>query len=225
MGFFSDMKAISSVQKIKNGGMAKLSISQITGLLINLPDAKKNLPVNKFNQIYKLFNDLRTCNTKIEMNREVYLQQAIDIIKRFDAIAPYEKYSGGNETEFSFLMNDIRSENRVDNSVDDELINNEKVAYAKQLVQQSNEVIALEDARKFVDILFLYSVYGKNDTLIAFDGFIDNIVKKYGAIHSIVIVSFFMGALNANGVITQNELDSMSKNFTNELLKNSFQNQ
>lgn len=33
----------------------------------------------------------------------------IKIIKKFDAIAPYEKYSGGNEIEFSFMMDDIRN--------------------------------------------------------------------------------------------------------------------
>ena len=110
MGFFSDIKAIGTIQKIKNGGTAKLSISQITGLIINLADAKNNLPDSKYKQICALFDDLRTCNTKFEMNYEGYLQQAIDIIKRFDVIAPYEKYSGGNETEFSFLMDTIRSQ-------------------------------------------------------------------------------------------------------------------
>lgn len=218
MSFFSDIKAIGSVQKIKNGETAKLSISQITGLLINLIDAKENLSAYEFNQIYSLFNSLRTCKRKTEMNYESYLQQAVDIIKRFDAIAPYEKYSGGNEIEFSFLMDDIRAENSSDNCAKDELINNARKAYSEQLVQQSNGMIDWEDARKFADILFLYSVYGKSDTLVAFDGFIDDIVKKHGAIFSVTIVSYFMGILNSNGVITQNELDSMRKKFTNDIV-------
>lgn len=225
MGFFSDIRAISSIRKIKNGGTAKLSISQITGLIINLPDARNNLPANKFYQVYELFNRLRTCNTKMEMDYRGYLQQAVDIIKRFDAIAPYEKYSGGNETEFSFLMDDIRAEDNSHNTITDDFIDKEKEEYAKQLVQQSNGMITVEDAKQFVDILLIYSAYGKKDALDAFDVFVDNIVEKYGAIPSITIVSFFMGALNTNGVITQTELDNMSKNFTNELIKNSFQNQ
>ena len=109
MGFCSDIKAIGIIQKLKNGGTAKLSISQITGLIINLADAKNNLPDHKFRQICALFDDLRTCNTKFEIDYEGYLQQAVEIIKKFDAIAPYEKYSGGNETEFSFLMSTIRT--------------------------------------------------------------------------------------------------------------------
>ena len=39
------------------------------------------------------------------------LDTAVKIIKSFDEIAPYEKYSGGSEIEFSFLMEDIYGKN------------------------------------------------------------------------------------------------------------------
>ena len=42
---------------------------------------------------------------------DLYLDTAVKIIKQFDEIAPYEKYSGGNEIEFSFLMAEIRGKN------------------------------------------------------------------------------------------------------------------
>ena len=111
MGLFADIKAIGAVQKIKNGGVCKLTIAQITGLLINLPDAEKNLSKQEFDQVYALFKEMRKCNTKMQMNIELYLDTAVKIIKEFDKIAPYEKYSGGNEIEFSFMMADIRGEN------------------------------------------------------------------------------------------------------------------
>ncbi|MFR7758307.1 MAG: hypothetical protein ACLU3G_04335 [Christensenellales bacterium] len=111
MGLFADIKAVGAVQKIKNGATALLTISQITGLLINLPDAEKNLSKEEFNRIYALFEEMRKCNTKMQMNIDLYLDTAVKIIKEFDKIAPYEKYSGGNEIEFSFLMADIRGKN------------------------------------------------------------------------------------------------------------------
>ena len=111
MGLFADIKAIGAVQKIKNGGTAQLTISQITGLLINLPDAEKNLSKEEFDRIYALFKEMQKCNTKMQMNIDLYLDTAVKIIKEFDKIAPYEKYSGGNEIEFSFLMADIRGKN------------------------------------------------------------------------------------------------------------------
>lgn len=111
MGLFSDIRAVGAVQKIKKGGTAKLTISQITGLLINLPDAERNLSKKEFEEIYALFKEMKTCNTSMQMNIELFMDTAVKIIKRFDRVAPYEKYSGGNEIEFSFLMEDIRGEN------------------------------------------------------------------------------------------------------------------
>lgn len=107
-GVFSDAKAIANIQRIKNGGIANLSISQITTLVINLPDAKKNLTAKEFDQVYALYKEMRKCKTQNPVDMNGYCATAIKIIKEFDKIAPYEKYSGGNETEFSFMMADIR---------------------------------------------------------------------------------------------------------------------
>lgn len=46
------------------GDKGNLSISQITNLIINLPDAKEKLSSEEFNQVYNLFNELQKCNTK-----------------------------------------------------------------------------------------------------------------------------------------------------------------
>lgn len=41
MGLFSDIKAAKDVQKLKQGGQANLSISQVVNLITNMPDAQK----------------------------------------------------------------------------------------------------------------------------------------------------------------------------------------
>ena len=110
MGIISGIKAMSAVQKIKSGGAAKLTIAQITELIINLQDARKNTTDEQFKEIYTLYCAHQKCKTKMMMDYENYVMTAISIIKRFDAIAPYEKYSGGNELEFSYLMDEIRQE-------------------------------------------------------------------------------------------------------------------
>ena len=46
----------------------------------------------------------------MKMDLNGYYETATYIIKKFDVIAPYEKYSGGNELEFSFLMEEIRND-------------------------------------------------------------------------------------------------------------------
>jgi hypothetical protein len=110
MGLISGIQAITAVQKIKQGGTAKLSIAQIAELIINLPDAQKNTTKDQFDKIYDLYREHQKCKTKLPHNYETYVATAIKIIKLFDAIAPYEKYSGGNELEFSYFMNEIRGE-------------------------------------------------------------------------------------------------------------------
>lgn len=109
MGIISGLQAIKSVQTIKSGGVAKISIAQITNLIVNLPDAKNNLSEDQFSEIYKKYNELQKCKTKMPCDMDGYLKIALQIIQELDSIAPYEKYSGGNELEFNFLMQELRT--------------------------------------------------------------------------------------------------------------------
>ena len=111
MGIFADIGATVGVQKMKNGGVAKLSISQIVNLLINLTDAKKNLPEDRYLMVYATYRGMRECKIKLPMNMDAYIDMAIKIIKEFDLIAPYEKYGGNAEVESAFLMEDILGKN------------------------------------------------------------------------------------------------------------------
>lgn len=80
MAFFSDLKAAADVQRIKHGGTAKLSLSQITCLIVNMADARKNLPERQFNEVYKLYRKIRKATTKIQMDMHTYTQTAAKII-------------------------------------------------------------------------------------------------------------------------------------------------
>lgn len=210
MGFFTDIKAISDVQKIKSGKIAELSISQITGLIVNMTEAKNNLSSEKFKEIYNLFLELRKCNTKIKMDQKAYIEMCIEIIQKFDVIAPYEKYSGGNEMEISFLMNDIRKENNNNFS-------KEELEYINIIVNSSNEMATEEDAQKFVKILRLF-IYGKEKVLLEFDNFTKDVIQRNGAIKSTGTIPFFLGVLNSNNIITENEMNQLSNKYQKELL-------
>ncbi len=114
MGIISDAKAIKDVQKIKKGGKAKLSVAQITGLTINLMDANNNLSKKDYKKVEELFQKLRQDDKKVEMDIEDYVSTVVDIIRKFDRIAPYEKYGGLEETEeFKAFMKDVRSNKKI----------------------------------------------------------------------------------------------------------------
>ena len=56
MSFFDDLNAVSEVKKIKAGGVGKLSISQVANLIVNLPDAKRNLDQRQYKEKMLLIN-------------------------------------------------------------------------------------------------------------------------------------------------------------------------
>lgn len=107
----SDIKAAFLVQKIKsNGGYARLSYSQITCLIVNMSDAKENLEASVFEKVLKLFYKLRADKKRIKMDLNGYYAVSIDIIKQFDSIAPYEKYSGETDENITLgLLEFIQS--------------------------------------------------------------------------------------------------------------------
>lgn len=210
MGLFSDILAISNVQKIKNGKTAKLSMSQITGLITNMTDARNNLNIEDFQKVYKLFLELRKFTTKLELNYENYIEVAIDIIKKFDKIAPYEKYSGGNELEFSFFMKDIRESQNYE-------FNMEESNYIEYILTSSNNIIDLEDAEEFINVLRAYSQQGKTKAIDEFDFLAQKITERNDIAKSTAKVSFLLGVLNANNIIDENEMSIMKKQFIQEM--------
>lgn len=108
MGLFSGIKAMRKLAKIKSGGQETLSIADITNLIINLQDAKQNLPNDQFIVVHSLFHALQKCHTSMKMDLAGYYEEATTIIGIFNQVAPYEKYSGMEKTEALFFMEDIR---------------------------------------------------------------------------------------------------------------------
>lgn len=111
MDYASAMQAISGIQTIKNGGQANLSIAQITSCIVNIQDAEQNLSRTEFEKVYSLFLQYLQKTTKTSHNISSYIETAISIIRSFDAIAPYELYSGGDPQECSALLSEIRQNN------------------------------------------------------------------------------------------------------------------
>jgi len=222
MGIFSDVKALSDVQKIKTGRTVMLSISQITNLIINLSDAKRNLQSDQFNLVYDLYKQMRKCKTKMAMDQDGYLDTAIKIIKEFDKIAPYEKYSGGNEIEFSFMMQDIRNENISNSSIQEELKSmvdrsgNCDDEYIKYLMENGYG-ITYDSAKEFYGILFVYAKYGKEEALRKFDLLVKEWIAEYDGSNmqqSAMHIGWFCGALFPNGIVSKEESDKLSAKYT-----------
>ena len=201
--------------KINNGEQGKLSIAQITDFIISLQDAKSKLSPNEFNQIYNLYKKLKNCTTKLELDKEGYYETAIDIIKKFDKIAPYEKYGGVNETELSFLMDAIRKD---ENSLDvkkqvDYIVTQKEIECAKIIAKKSNGIITRDDAKEFIKVIREYSMNGKDSALKELKKISQYLIEKNGAIKALTQISFLLGVMNAYEIISKSEMEQLSKEY------------
>lgn len=228
MGFIADIKAMKDVARIKSGGTAKLSISQITCLITNMQDAQKSLSRSEFESVYALYKELRKCNTKMEMDKYGYIDTAVKIIKKFDAIAPYEKYSGGNELEFSFLMDDIRETSGGSDIFDIQkrkeiVFEDEDQKYMDYIVDQSYGQVDQDDAHEIMRVINYYHMYGKSAALREFDIIANKIIETTG-LNAIFKISFMSGLLYPNGILTKQESDELGKKYTDQLIEVQRQN-
>ena len=110
MGIFDGMQALKAVQGLKAGKPARLSIAQITDLLVNLPDAQKNLSKEENDALWIYYQIAKKDKQKIDIpDINEYYRIAVQLIKYFDKVAPYEKYSGNYSPEFRLLVDAIRA--------------------------------------------------------------------------------------------------------------------
>lgn len=212
MGIINDFIAIGQAQKIKNGQVANLSISQITGLITNMSDARRNLSEKDFKQVYNLYKQFKKCNNKMKMDLNGYYETATYIIKKFDAIAPYEKYSGGNELEFSFLMEEIRNDSNKKDLCKD-ISKKEDLEYIDYILKNSMGMINKEDATDFMVVLHTYTDLGKEKALEEFDSVVNKIIKRSDPVMVISSVSYLLGILNSNQVINEEEMNCLGDKY------------
>lgn len=54
-GLISGIAAMAALNRMKHGRKAKLSPAQITYMIVNLPDAQKNLSEEQFSAVYSQY--------------------------------------------------------------------------------------------------------------------------------------------------------------------------
>jgi hypothetical protein len=104
---FDTAKSLTALKKIKNGGEAKLSYSQIINLIINMGSVLKRLPSDQRNAISDKYDYYRKMKQKHMMDLDGYCEACSEIIADLDSIAPYDQYCccGADELELNILYN------------------------------------------------------------------------------------------------------------------------
>ena len=78
--------------------------------LVKLADARKNLLEERYQDVCHLFSAYQERNEKVTYDWKMYKTVAMSIIKKFDALAPYEKYCGRKEVVWYAVMERIRND-------------------------------------------------------------------------------------------------------------------
>ena len=183
MGIISGFRAISKLKKIQAGGKESLSIADITNLIINLPDASKNLSKDEYEAVYALFCALAKCRSNMVLDIAGYYEEAATVIGIFNQIAPYEKYSGMDKTEAVFFMNGIKPILEEIQPKSEALLNSIKAINPKieqyfllqkksveDLLKQIVDTYDTKEAEEYINYLFDNSHFLKREHIKAFYG-------------------------------------------------------
>lgn len=101
---------------------------------------------------------------------------------------------------------------------DMENLTKEDIEYINQMIGKSNGIIEFSDAKKIMPILHMYLTAGKTKTLEHFGILADNLLKEGNPVKSLSKITFFLGVLNSNKIISEEEMKEISKTYQNNVL-------
>ncbi len=118
MGLFSGLIALKKVNSLRLGNPVYMSKAEIVMLTVNLSDAYKNLPTDKYNTIRAMFGLAQRNRTKMYIS---CLDDYYDIVKQvvltFNDFAPFELYSGLSKSESAFLLKEFSEKDLFDGEI------------------------------------------------------------------------------------------------------------
>lgn len=103
---FDSVIGMREYEKIRKGGVGKLSVSQFVMLSVNMMDANKNLTPAEFERVYALYNEYRKDKVKREYDAESVSKETLEMFLHFDFEADIRQYSGDNPFAHMWRTND-----------------------------------------------------------------------------------------------------------------------
>jgi hypothetical protein len=158
------------------------------------------------------------CSTLYEVDMDGYVRLCEDVIRKFDKIAPYYLYSGGNELEASIYMDDLHSrDEEKKKSIKDTMIDSYEIdeEYVKHL-QSHHPLVTDAAARDFYKVLVAYALFGKKEALNRFNQFAQDMIDS-DLQYAMLTIGYFCGVLEPNGIVTSDECDELSDKYMKKI--------
>lgn len=100
IGYYFRIKKISG----DPNAVAKFSVREITGTLVNLLDAKRELSSYENFWVNRLYTAFRERKSKLSLNFKEFMELHNKLIAHFDLVAPYYKFSGNPNLKITVLL-------------------------------------------------------------------------------------------------------------------------
>ncbi len=193
-------RAVFAIQRIRNGDTAELSMAQLAFLNTNMADAYHRLPEEQFYRVYSLFRELLADQQTVRMNHRIYLDALVRTVKRFDGIAPYEKYCGRDEAGMKAFLDQVLRPGKNTSGGDDYL------RYLKQYFPESSR----EELELFLAVLDMESGKNRQAVIETFETLPDR-PDIFEAVRTRFTDAFFSGQTGSNFSLTGAELEALAE--------------
>lgn len=100
--------AATSMMMLEKGQKAKFSNEQICLLVIDMAYAKKHLSKDEYKQMKKIYQEVMKEKQKENIDYSEFVDKAVAIVKRFEVVAPYEKFCGDEPDAYGPIMAALR---------------------------------------------------------------------------------------------------------------------
>lgn len=160
--------AMDKIQKLSDGEIVEMSISQIVFTLVNMSDAKKNLSPSEFEVVYDIFKIYMNDTEKKKMDMYLYIETCKVIINSFDVCVDFRQYSGRDkdDIEFEIFLEEIRDEYEKQRCMDERYV----------LVKK-----ALEDTKNKCHKI-IYEEFFKEDESLNEEEKLEKSIKRYSGV-------------------------------------------
>ncbi len=133
---FDSITGMREYEKIRKGGVGKLSVSQLVMLSVNMMDANKNLTPAEFERVYALYKEYQKDKVKREYDAESVSKETLEMFLHFDFEADIRQYSG--DTPFTHMW---RTNNSLVKLREQAHAANERMISAKGLLEETQKLL------------------------------------------------------------------------------------
>ena len=162
------------------------------------------------------------CKTKFKVDIDGWWKLTREVIDKFDDVAPYEKYFGGNEFEMHMLQQSRKREELATASNKEVEYDERELSYIEHIIENGRSAkITHEEAVVIFEIIKIGCDQGKEAAIYQAAKFSTILKGKYSIEWWGIKMAYLYGTLKANDIISSSELELFNQKIDEQMINNS----